>query len=360
MNRWAAVARFGGIGDNLVAASVLRSLKRMGYMTEVITSPPYHSVFLHNPFMDKLSVKVVERDLPQNDLVAWQKWIESRSREYDIFLHASHSLEGRHSVFPNMTEFYLPDDYRRKRSAGNYIETAHDIIGIPHEYGPLFFASDEEKEQAQMVKKQMGERVICWVVSGSRIDKVYPYATFAVARIIKEIGAPVLLMGGPTEKEVSMVEAIRDNVILHNGNRDKLHLAIPAAGGDRSWPIRASLAMAQACDVVVTPDTGPAWAVAFESNAKVLLLSHGSVENVTKHWVNTVTLHADQNRVPCWPCHKLHNTIDTCVPNKEKNGAACISDISVEQLVQAVAQQWDRSKNVIHAEKIFPMARHAG
>ena len=47
MNRWAAVARFGGIGDNLIAASPLRALKRMGYMTEVITSPPNNSVFLH-------------------------------------------------------------------------------------------------------------------------------------------------------------------------------------------------------------------------------------------------------------------------------------------------------------------------
>lgn len=345
------------IGDNLVAASVLRPLKRMGYMTEIITSPPFDSVFLHNPFMDKLSVKVVERDLPQNDMVAWQKWIESRSREYDIFFHASHSLEGRHSVFPQMTEFYLPEDYRRKRCAGNYIETAHDIIGIPYEFGPLFFASEEERKNALTVKRQVGERCICWIVSGTRIDKVYPYATMAVARIIREIDAPVVLMGGPTEKEVSMVEAIRDHVILHNGNRDKLHLAIPATGGEKCWPIRSSLAFAQACDLVVTPDTGPAWAVAFEPNAKVLLLSHGSVENVTKHWVNTVTLHADPNNVSCWPCHRLHNTIDTCRPNKEGNGAACISDISVERLVQTVAEQWNRSRNVIHAETVFAMAR---
>ena len=168
MNRWAAVARFGGIGDNLVAGSVLRSLKRMGYMCEMISSPPYHTVFLHNPFIDKLSVKVVDRDLPQGDVVAWQKWIESRAREYDIFFHASHSMEGRHSVFRNMTEFYLPVDYRRKRCSGNYIETAHEIAGVPLEIGPLFFTSDEEKENALAVKRQVGERCIAWIVSGTR------------------------------------------------------------------------------------------------------------------------------------------------------------------------------------------------
>jgi hypothetical protein len=69
-------------------------------------------------------------------------------------------------------------------------------------------------------------------------------------------------------------------------------------------------------------------------------VSHASAENITKHWVNTVTLHADPDRVPCWPCHRLHNDPSTCKSNKEDNGAACISDISVERLFQAVKQAW--------------------
>ncbi len=54
---WAGVARMGGIGDNLLAASALRPLKRMGYKTEMITSPSAQVVFQNNPFLDKLSVK---------------------------------------------------------------------------------------------------------------------------------------------------------------------------------------------------------------------------------------------------------------------------------------------------------------
>jgi len=30
MNRWAGIARFGGVGDNLMAASPLPLLKRLG------------------------------------------------------------------------------------------------------------------------------------------------------------------------------------------------------------------------------------------------------------------------------------------------------------------------------------------
>jgi hypothetical protein len=51
-----------------------------------------------------------------------------------------------------------------------------------------------------------------------------------------------------------------------------------------------------------------------------------------QHWVNTINLHADPEKVSCWPCHKLHDRQETCRPNKENNGAACISDISVETI----------------------------
>lgn len=359
MSHWACIARFGGIGDNLIAASPLRALKRMGYMTEIITGEPNHVLYHHNPYLDKLSPKNTERDLPQNDLPAWQRWFESRSHEYELFIHASHSCEGRHAIFKTMTAFWWSQEMRRKICAGSYVETVHDIANVPYEFGPLFFSSAEERAQALKVKQTIGERFVLWVLSGTRIDKVYPYATSAIPRIIKEIGAPVVLMGGPHEKEHLMATTIRDSVAMTNGIRDGLHLAVPTGdGGPLCWPLRTSLSLALTADLVVTPDTGTAWAVAFETMPKIVMVSHASVENITKHWVNTTTLHADPDRVPCWPCHRLHDDTSTCVENKEKNGAACISDISVEQLVRAVGEQWHRiGKNVL---PFSPLARAAG
>lgn len=352
MNRWAAIARFGGIGDNLIAASPILALKRMGYMVEIISSEPNHVVYLHNPLIDKLSIKNVERDLPK-DLNEWQGWIESRAREYDVFVHASHSCEGRHAVFKSMSAFWWSPEYRRKLCAGSYLETVHDIAGVPYEFGRLFFTSPDERLGAAQVKQTVGPKVVGWVLSGTRIDKVYPAATLAVAKIVRELGAPVILFGGPSDKERSMAEAIKDHVIFYNGSRDGLHIAVPENSGERAWPIRTSLALLQACDVIVTPDTGPAWAVAFEPMPKIVMVSHASAENITKHWINTTTLHADQDRVPCWPCHRLHDDPSTCVANKDNNGALCISDITVESVVAAVAAKW-RTGNVL------PMVREAG
>lgn len=358
MNRWACVARMGGIGDNLMAATVLAPLKKMGYMVEVISAEPNHVVFHHNPHIDKLSVKIPDIDLPKNDLPNWQKWFQSRAREYDVFVHASHSCEGRHSMFPTMTAFWWPQDYRRKLCGGNFLETVHDIAGTPYEFGPLYYASEEEKARALETKEKIGPACIGWVLCGSRIDKIYPYTAMAIARIIKELKIPVVMFGAPIEKEFNMAKTIQDHVALTNGSVDGLHLAMSTntaePGGEQFWHIRRALAQVLACDLIVTPDTGPAWAAAFYPMPKICMVSHASAENITKHWVNTVTLHADPIRVPCWPCHRLHESQDTCVPNKEDNGAACISDISVETLLGKVEALWSaRRDNIVHAENIF-------
>src|SRR5262245_47199760 len=239
MNRWACIARLGSIGDNLVAGSPLKALKRMGYMTEVICAEPCHVVYHHNPYIDKLTVKKPDRDLPKDDVNGWQKWMESRANEYDIFIHASHSLEGRHSVFKHMTSFWWPVEYRRKICAGSFLETAHDIAGVPYEFGPLYYSSPEERENALTVKRNMGARFLLWVLCGTRLDNVYPYATYAIPRIIKEVGASIVLMGGPSEREQAMVQACLAETIRTNGNRDGLFTAVPEASGEKCWPLRA-------------------------------------------------------------------------------------------------------------------------
>ena len=93
---------------------------------------------------------------------------------------------------------------------------------------------------------------------------------------------------------------------------------------------------------------GPA---AFEDIPKVIMLSHASEENITKGWLNTITLHADPERVDCWPCHRLHSDPSTCRKAKDKdvNAAACMADISVETIVQSVKKLLHKD-NVVHLQ----------
>lgn len=338
-SRWAGIARFGGVGDNLIAASVLRPLKRLGYYTEVITTnKDTSSVYRNNPFLDKLSMKG-DGEIPNGE--EWQKWFASRAKEYDIFVNLSHTCESHHALFKNSTEFWWPQDYRRKICAGSYLETVHDVVGVPHTFGPLFFPTEDERDRATRTRdEQIGGPYVAWVLSGSRVDKIYPYAAMAIARIIRELGLQVVMLG-VGDKQFEMAKQIMEHVGRQNGTTKGLHLALSPEnadpGGHQSWSVRRSLTQAQLASVVVTPDTGVAWAVAFEDMPKVVMVSHASAENITKHWVKTVTLHANEARVPCWPCHRLHDTIETCVPNKDGgHAAACISDISVETIVSEV------------------------
>lgn len=343
MKGWAGICRFGGVGDNLVAASVLRPLKKLGYNVEVITTEKghnTHTVFLNNPFIDKLSLKR-DGDIPSGGK-EWQEWFKGRVSEFDIFVNLSHSMEYRHSFFVGQTQFYWPDHYRRKVCAGSYLETVHDIVGVPYIFGPLFFPTDEEMEHAIKVRdEQIGGPFLAWVVSGSRVDKVYPYAAMAIGRIITELNIPVVLFG-VGDKQSQYATQIKDHVERQNGTRDMFHMVVQDhQPEEKRWPLRTALTMSMTADLMVSPDTGMAWAVAFEQMPKILLVSHASVENITKHWINTTTFHADPYRVPCWPCHKLHDSIDTCVPNKDGDpAAACISDTKVQTIIDEVRRLW--------------------
>src|ERR1035437_9703076 len=171
MAGWACIARMGGIGDNLIASSVLRPLKRMGYKTEVITSESASTVFLNNPFIDKLSVKS-DGDIPGGE--AWQQWFATRAKEYDIFANFSHSCEQRHALQVNSTAFWWRPEYRRKICAGSYLQTVHDIVGVPYDFGPLFFPTEEEQDRSVKTRdEQIKGQYLAWVISGSRIDKTY-------------------------------------------------------------------------------------------------------------------------------------------------------------------------------------------
>ena len=336
-NAWACVVRLGGVGDNLIASAVLPHLKRKYGHVEVIAADPQHVVFENNPNIDKLTM------LPQG-VPAWEdghKWQEhwlARSHEYAFFANLSHTCENLLALTRVQTQYYWPASMRRKLCGQNYVEAVGDVCEVPHDQlEPGFFPTDAEAEAAQKTKTLVGGRYIGWVLSGSRIDKVWPPAASVIARLIKDTGLPIVMLGGPG-RDFEMAKHIQEQVKGLNGSDRDLHLALSTSLEFPNWPIRRVLAQTLAADVVVTPDTGPAWAAAKKPMRKIVLLSHASQENITKGWMNTVTLHADAT-VGCWPCHLLIDRPEDCERlsgRKGENGAACISSIKPDAVIEAV------------------------
>jgi ADP-heptose:LPS heptosyltransferase len=164
-----------------------------------------------------------------------------------------------------------------------------------------------------------------------------------VARLIRELDAHVVMMGAPPPHvDFELARFIQQQVQIQNGSDKGLSHAGSPSMENQTWPIRRILTFAASCDLYIGMDTGPSWSVAFESVPKIILISHASPENITKHWRNTVTLHADPQRVSCWPCHRLHDDISTCRPNQWNTGAACVSDIDAETVIETARRQLRR------------------
>lgn len=345
---WAGIVRLGGIGDNLIAASVLRPLKEMGYRVDVISQEPQSCVFENNPYVDKLSVKSDKRDLPQNDPRAWNKYFRGRSYEYDKFVNLSNTSEGLLAHFYGSVQFDWPQHFIRQISNRSYLEAVHDAAGVPYTFGPLFFPTGDEKAQAKETRSAIArKKVIGWCITGSRIDKIYPPTALTIARLIHDLDAAVIMFGAPPPaRDFAEAKAVQEWVIKQNGSESGLYLAL-SDDQRKQWPIRRMLSQVLACDLVIGPDTGPMWAAAMEPMPKIMLHSHASVTNITKHWVNTTSLHADPEKVPCWPCHLLHDNSETCVDKQteagvkvdpQASGAACISSIRIEAIVAHAAK----------------------
>ena len=343
-NEWACVVRLGGVGDNLIASSVLASLKKKWGKLEVICAEPQHVVFENNPHIDKLTVKT-QGDPPWENGLEWQKYWLARSREYAFFANLSHTCEVHRALTRAQTSYYWPASTRRKICGQSYLETVADVCEVPYEdIDPRFYPTDTEIEAALEVKKNVGSRYIGWVISGSRLDKIWPPASMVVGRIVKELGIPVVLFGAPG-KDFEIAKLMQEYLIRANGSDKDVHLALSSDPAKPHWPIRRILTQVMFSDLVVTPDTGPAWAVAKCDMPKIALLSHASPENITKHWVNTRTLHASPSRVPCWPCHLLIEEIADCERHSGKKGgtnSACIEDITPDLVVETVRELWNQ------------------
>lgn len=337
-NEWACVVRLGGVGDNLIASSVFPALKRKWGHLEVICAEPQHVVFENNPFIDKLTVKAQDDPHWENGL-EWQKYWLARSREYAFFANLSHSCEVHRALTRAQTSYYWPASTRRKICGQNYLETVADICEVDYaDLDPRFYPTATEMAAAEETKRFVGGKYVGIVITGSRLDKIWSPLAMVVGRIVKEMGLPVVLFGAPG-KDFEIAKNVQEYLLRANGTDKDVHLALSADPAKPHWPIRRILTQAMLADVIISPDTGPAWAVSKCEMPKIILLSHASPENITKHWTNTTSLHANPSRVACWPCHLLIDEMADCERLSGRKGGtncACIDDIAPDVVVENV------------------------
>lgn len=323
------VIRYGAIGDQIQAASILPGLKKQGYHVTYSTTPDSQQVLFHDPHIDDWLLQ----DKDQVPNIQLGPYWEALKERYDHIVNLSESIEGTLLPLPGRLQHQYCDDARRRlMGTKNYLEQTHDIAGVPHEFSARFYATDHEKAWAKTTKNLMakGAPVILWAVTGSSIHKTYPWVDIVTRWLLEQTPAHIVFTG-----DRNHAKELQDGILAtlkEDGVRlDRVH----AMCG--KWTIRQTLSFAQTADCVVGPETGVLNAVGLETVPKVIYLSHSSHENLTKHWINTVVVTPDREKAPCYPCHRMHYDWTFCHKDEQTSAALCASAIGPMRLLQAIA-----------------------
>jgi len=314
------------MGDALQSASVFPWLKANGYYITMYCVPNGYEVLKADPHVDRFIVQDVDM-IPNEWLGSFVAHLEKTN---DKVINFSESVERTLLAMPGNTNHAWSYEMRHKHLNKNYLEFMHDIAGVPYEPKVRFYPTEYERAWANAEYDRIGGKVILWALGGSAIHKHWPNLDEAIAEVAND-DVHVVTVGDKLCKIQERGLETNPNVILRSW----------------MWTMRQSMAFAQVCDLVIGTETGLLNAVSFERVPKIVTLSHSSVENLTRDWVNTASLTPEAT--PCYPCHRMHFGFDHCtkgIRDGELVGAACQLNISAERMVKAIRLWLNMKKEV--------------
>ena len=326
----AAIVRLGAIGDALWASSPAWHLKQMGYHVTVYTEANGREVLAADPNIDRI-IAVPKDVFDDNDLMLYFLW---ESAKYERFVNTLGAVETRLLPHPNEPAYYWSREARHATMNWNYLELLHEVAQVPHEFHQKFYPTEAENAWAKAERDSLDGPLVVLAPFGSGLPKTWPYVQ-EFMDLMAEHGVHVVVLGELRNLGKKIVPDGRYG-----------HVAGTAL------PIRQAFALAQWADVVVGVESAIVNAVAMEENLKVVLLSHSSPENLTKHWKHTLSVEA--TGVPCHPCHRLHRAFEFCTRHPTTGFAACASAASAEA-IGGVVLKYLAPQLAGEARKVIPI-----
>lgn len=318
------VVRYGGLGDMIQMSSVLPGLKDQGFHVTVMTTPRGKEVVQHDPHIDDFYIVDTDQ-IPNHHLANFWDW---ESKKYDRFINLSESVEGTFLALPGRTSFLWPHDVRHKHLNGNYAEFTHDLAGVPMPTRQMFYATPEEKAWARKERVKLGgDSLIMYSLSGSSVHKVWPWMDQLIARVmVRYPGAHIVTVGSALDFMLEAGWEKEPRVKLRSGK----------------YSVRETMSLVEQCDMVVGPETGILNAASNLALPKLILMSHSSPNNLTKHWQNTTAIEPDDT--PCYPCHRMLHGFDYCNRSEQTGTAMCATNIGIDKVWNAFESIMERRK----------------
>jgi len=333
VEKTACVVRYGGFGDMIQTSSVFPRLKEQGYRICLNVTERGSEISESDPNVDEILFQKTDQ-IPANRLTEY--W-EKMSPCFDKFVQLSESIEGNLLLMGERFEqldgktvrvpadprfFGLSRDEIHAECNKNYMEETHDRALVPYKFSPRFYATKKEMKWVRETRGRIKTKnIILWSLSGSSVHKVYPWTDMVISRILLK------------RDDVSFVTVGDGLCQLLELGWEKEKKVITKSG---KWSIRKTLAFLDTCDIVIGPETGVLNAASTLDCHKIVMLSHSSKENLSKHWNNTTTLEPEYYPDFCFPCHKLHYGFKTCNRDEETGGAMCAANIKPETVVSDI------------------------
>lgn len=318
-----AVVRYGAFGDLLMASNVFPGLKEQGYHLTLYTVDRGYEAVRHDPNIDRVILQEQEQ-VPNAKL---SEFFDYLATKYDKLINLCESVEGTFLALQGRTHARFNKEARHMLMNFNYVEFACELSGVPFSHPQKFHTTKDEMEWAEKERARIGgDYVIMWALSGSSVHKHWPHLDTIVARLLlANRNIRIVMVGDDSCKLIESAWENESRVIRKSG----------------VWTIRQSMSFLDQCDMVIGPETGVLNAAAMLDVAKIVTLSHSTIENLTKHWKNCVSLVPP--KTPCYPCHMMHYGFDTCTPGymningkDERVGSLCQVNIGPEQMWEAI------------------------
>lgn len=304
--------RYGAIGDMIQASSVIRALADEGHSVTLNTTPKGWNIVRRDPHISGAILQETNQ-ISQKELREY--WFHL-GRGFNRVVNLSESVERSIVATAGDRAWSWPKTFRELLMGVDYLAAQHAMAGVDPVFKPDFYPTAEERGWAHKYRKKISGPVVVWALSGSGVNKSYPYTDHVVAALMLGTNATVVFVGDLVCQLLESGWAKEPRVKCASGR----------------WPIRKALAFTQIADIVVGPDTGVINSVGYRQMPKILLLTHNSHKNFS--WENTVYL-APEN-CDCHPCHKLHSGFSTCRQDPGTGAALCAAKIDPSRVYDAI------------------------
>ena len=251
-----------------------------------------------------------------SELAAFWEVIKTK---YDKFINLSESVEGSFLALAGRAPYFWPKQARHQYMNFNYDEMAHLIADVPRKHKAKFSPTIAERDSMKKLREAIGGRLIMMALSGSSVHKIYPWMDQVIANfMIHTNDVKFVLVGSQTDQFLETPWSKESRVILKSGKLS----------------VRETMTLAAMCDAVIGPETGILNAVSYENVPKIIFLSHSTVENLTRDWINTQSLFSEG--CPCYPCHKMIYGFKDCTRAAETGVALCMEMIGPDRVIEAI------------------------